>query len=173
MKLHVTASLSPRAAAVRRTRRSRSCGAVAVGRATPACRSSGVEGTWSYPTILVTSSTRSAGPSTSRRQVGTVTWLPLDGETEPLQDTAALPRHVNAAKRLRAVVIEGDRALFDRRLSDALGRRRLAAANVDNQPGQDRQPIIEKGGVNAAFEAGARIAGQARAPGRCGRSARA
>ena len=49
MKLQVTASFNPRAAAVRRTRRSTSCSGVAVGLATAKGRSSGVEGTWSMP----------------------------------------------------------------------------------------------------------------------------
>ena len=47
MKLQLTASSNPRAAAVRRTRRSISCERVAVGWATPGARSSGVDGTWS------------------------------------------------------------------------------------------------------------------------------
>ena len=45
MKLQVTASSSPRAAAVRRTLRSASWARVAVGLATPGARSSGVDGT--------------------------------------------------------------------------------------------------------------------------------
>jgi hypothetical protein len=45
MKLQVSASSSPRAAALRRMRRSISCEWVAVGIATPGLRSSGVEGT--------------------------------------------------------------------------------------------------------------------------------
>ena len=47
MKLQVTASSSPRAAAVRRTRRSISCDRVAVGFATPGARASGIDGTLS------------------------------------------------------------------------------------------------------------------------------
>ncbi len=46
-KLQVTASLRPRAAAVRLARRSTSCSAVAVGRATPGARGSGVASTLS------------------------------------------------------------------------------------------------------------------------------
>jgi hypothetical protein len=47
MKLQVTASLRPRAAAARRTRRSIICSGVAVGRATPGVRRSGSAATLS------------------------------------------------------------------------------------------------------------------------------
>ena len=76
MKLHVIASSSPRAAAARRTRRSARCAGVAVGLATPASRGSGVARTRSNPAIRATSSTRSASPSISGRQLGGITPSP-------------------------------------------------------------------------------------------------
>ena len=67
------ASFKPRAAAARRTLRSSDWTGVAVGLATPSARGNGTDTTLSRPTIRTTSSTMSAGPSTSRRHVGTVT----------------------------------------------------------------------------------------------------
>ena len=72
-KDQVIASFSPRAAAARRTRRSSFCSGVAVGVATPGVRGSGTDGTLSMPAMRITSSTMSAGPSISRRQLGAVT----------------------------------------------------------------------------------------------------
>ena len=69
-KLQVSVSLSPRAAAARRARLSRRCSGVAVGLATPAARGSGTGATESIPSMRMISSTRSAGPSTSRRAGG-------------------------------------------------------------------------------------------------------
>ena len=48
----------------------------------------------------------------------------------------------------------------DRRLAGADDAARLAAANVEDQPGQHRQPVVEEGWVDPALEAGAGVAGQ-------------
>ena len=61
MKLQVTASLRPRAAAARRTLRSIICSGVAVGRATPARAAAASKAPCRSPSIRTTSSTRSAG----------------------------------------------------------------------------------------------------------------
>src|SRR6185369_17984889 len=53
-------------------------------------------------------------------------------------------------------------APLDRRLADAQRGRRLAAANVDDQPGQDGEAVVEEGGVDPSFEAAARVTGEAK-----------
>ena len=72
----------------------------------------------------------------------------------------ALGRHVEPAQRQGARRIEGHRLVRDRRLAGADDAARLAAANVEDQAGQDRQAVVEEGRVDAALEAAARVAGQ-------------
>ena len=149
MKHQVTASLSPRAAAARRTRRSSICARVAVGRATPSARGSGVDGTWSSPWMRTTSSTRSAGPSTSRRQRrDRSTSSPSTAKPSALEDRASARL---AARRPR-------RAPAQRRVEgDALGAR--PAARRRARPRSPRRRRCRGSARSAASSPSSRNAG--------------
>ena len=172
MKLQVTASLSPRAAAARRTRRSTSWPRVAVGRATPSARGSG-----GRRDLVVARRCgrlpRPGRPGRRRRGAssGTVT-VRRRRRAKPsaLEDRAAARRPERRRRPAPRVSAGSKRDALRARPAASPARidaARLAAANVEDQPGQQRQPVVEERRVDPALEAAARIGGQAAAPGRC------
>src|SRR6476620_6203412 len=65
-------------------------------------------------------------------------------EAEAFQDFAlARLGNIDSAERHGPAEVERDGAFLNWRVTHLKGRRRLAAANVDNQPGQDREAIVE------------------------------
>ena len=100
----------------------------------------------------------------SRRQLGTRSpSLALDAEAEAFEDVAAAGRR---ARRCRQAPRCAPGSKCDASCSSTGGSparvtsARLAAANVEDQAGQDREAIVEEGRVDAALEPAARIAGQ-------------
>ncbi len=82
-------------------------------------------------------------------------------EAERFQYLAlAILRNFDPAKSESAFRIEVDGALLDRRRADVESLGGFAAADVDDQPGQDVQAVAEKGRIDAAFEAAAGVAGK-------------
>ena len=162
MKLHVTASSSPRAAAVRRIRRSTSCERVAVGFAMPGARSSGVESRSSNPVIRTISSTRSARaldvPSPARRpHLGAI-----EGKAEALENIALSP-FFNDQFRPKPGFAQNRSRSFDagsearrRELQPTAHRRRCRGSS----PVRMARPAIEEFRIDSAFEPGAGVAGQ-------------
>ena len=98
----------------------------------------------------------------SRRQLGTTASPPSMRKPSALEDLLLVDR-AGTSMPPSAAVRAGSNAhalRLDRRLAGAGHPARLAAANVEDQAGQDRQPVVEEGRVDAALEAAARIAGQ-------------
>ena len=116
-------------------------------------------------------------PSTSRRQLGTRTSGRRRRTSKPsdLAGSAALaiaPAHLDRRPaRTRAPRSKPNgRCVLDRRRRRRGSRSDgFAAADVEDQAGQDLQPVAEEGRIDAALEAAAGVAGQARASGRSGR----
>ena len=168
MKLQVTASSSPRAAAARRTRRSSSCYARRgrpgdAGRALE--RSRGHLVVAPDPDDLLDQVGRAfdvAPPGRHRRPR-----LPLT--SKPRLSRISLWRSSGTSMPPSALVGRSRRRRSRFSIGGCPGahrRRRLAAADVEDQPGQDRQPVIEERRIDPALEAAARVAGQAeRLPG--------
>src|SRR5205085_9598180 len=83
-------------------------------------------------------------------------------EAEAFEDHAlASLRDVDPSQRFGPPEVEGDRSSLDRRLPCANHLGCFASADVDDQPGEDRQPIVEKRRIDAALEPAARLAGAA------------
>ncbi len=153
--------VSPRAAAARRAaaldaaaRRSRS----GFGHARHAA-SGGRRGHCRSPAMRTTSSTRSAVPSTSRRQLGTVTVRSRSrstAEAERFAGWSALPLRPARRGRPAPAARPGSIArwcMLDRRR----GRARIAAGacrrQIEARAGGDGEAIVEEGGIDAALEA--------------------
>ncbi len=120
--------------------------------------------------MRATSSTRSAGPSTSRRQVGTRHVAAFDGEAQAAPGSArcSLAGTSSAAER-RAC---GRNRTSTLRLIRSAARRRAISADASPpqmsriRPVEDRQALVEEGRIDAALEPAARVAGEAeRLPG--------
>ena len=157
-KDHVTASIMPRAARVRLARRVRFCRTVRTAEGTCASRGNGVTGIASTPAMRMTSSTRSALPSMSGRQLGAVT-----------STTGPSPRTANpSAPRMRLVSSsrnsesgqpshlrerEGDQRPESRLRpgDEEVGRR--SPAELDDEFGRKVGSRDDEGGIHAAFEA--------------------
>ena len=163
MKLQVTASLSPRAAAARRALRSIICAGVAVGRATPGARGNGVEGTLSRPWMRSNFLDQSAGPSTSRRHDGTATCHVSSRLTlKPSRCNISCCRSSGTATPASAAQRPADRQrLVGTGGAPAHDLRGLAAGQFDRQRGAELKPVLDKSGVGAPLEAGAGVGGQA------------
>ncbi len=96
-----------------------------------------------------------APPGRHRRRVA------FDFETQAVEDcTLAIFRDLDRSQRSRPAKVEADAAAFCRGLAGANLRRRLAAADVEDQAAQDRQPLVEEGRIDPALEAAPRVAGQ-------------
>jgi hypothetical protein len=155
------ASFSPRAAAARRTLRSRLCCGVAVGLATPSARGSGVEahcrGRRCARLLRPGRLAIDIAPPCrdSDRPVG------CHVEAQRFQD-GLLPvgRHIDAAQRRTARGVIGNRLALHRRLPGADNIARLAAAGLQDQVGEQRKAIVEESRIDTAFKPAARIRGQ-------------
>ena len=85
-----------------------------------------------------------------------------DAEAEGLEDRALAVRgHGEAAQRLRLGGVVAIAAPRERRFARAGDGARGAAAIMLNEKGRDRERIVEEGGIDAALEALARVAGEA------------
>ena len=116
MNDQVTASRRPSAASARLAGRVRFCSSVSTGAGTPVRARQRRRGTRSRPAMRTISSTRSALPSMSGRQVGTIAWPSVELEAEPLEDCLAFGlRDVEAGQPLDFAVGKIDRALRRRR----------------------------------------------------------
>ena len=165
MKEKLTHSLKPRAAKVRRTVRARRWAEVRTGLATAAARVSGTEGTSARPWMRTTSSTRSAGPSMSRRQLGGVTCKVSCGRTVKPKAvrmaTIFARRHADTAQRFDQTGIEFDMLVRRRQGARDHHIGRLAAAPIQNQLGGKLQPRQHEFRIDATLETIARIGNDA------------
>src|SRR5262249_7608408 len=73
----------------------------------------------------------------------------------------ALLGNIYPSQSLRPAIVELDGPPFDRRLSRANRCRRVAAAHVEDEAGEDREAVVQKSWINATLEPGAGIAGEA------------
>ena len=120
------------------------------------------------PSMRTTSSTMSAAPSTSRRQLGTgIRPAIARATTKPRRSRIACCRSAGdgePAERLgaaRGSIV--DRALLERgrRAGADDAREAVAAALLDHQRGRDRSAVVEERRIDPALEPAARVAGQA------------
>ena len=162
MKLHVTASSKPSAAAVRR---SAPLDHLRAGRDRPGDAGVALERRRGQLVIAFdpqhffdqVGGAVDVTPPARRAHAGAAVEL----EAEREQDRALpLVGHVERAEAERPLRVEGDRRLFDRRRADAQQVGRFAAADVEDQPGQDFDAVFEEGRIDAALEPRPRIAGQ-------------
>ncbi len=162
MNDQVTASTNPLAASARLAARVRLCKAVSTGRRALAPRSNGVGGTRSRPRMRTISSTRSALPSTSPRQLGAATFTvsPEPATMKPSAvehalDLAHLGLQPREPARLGEREIDHAAAVGNGAREHDLGG--LAAAELQHELGGELQPRHGKGGIDAALEAETRI----------------
>ena len=86
-----------------------------------------------------------------------------DRKAKPLKDIALLLcGDINPAQRQTERGIIGDAARSQRRGPRPDNRTGRAAAMVEHQLGRQRQPVVEKGRINAAFKPLPGVAGQAK-----------
>ena len=156
------ASISPRAASARLAARVRFWITVRTGLRASGPRSKATAGTRSTPWMRTISSTRSALPSTSPRQDGTVTFkvspVPATENPSARENPLALRgRHVEAGEALGLRKREIDHAFLVRDFSGQHDLRRLAAAHLQDELGRHLQARHREGRIDAALEARARV----------------
>ena len=82
-------------------------------------------------------------------------------KAQPFQDALLLvSRHIHTGERVALIGRVGERAQSDRRRARARRFAGGATAQPDHQIGRDRQAIVQKGGIDAAFEPAARVGGE-------------
>ncbi len=161
-KDQVMASTRPRAASVRRPVRARFCSGVSTAREMLSDFGSGVDITLSRPTMRMTSSTRSALPCTSGRQLGAATfkmslWPEMEKPSRLQNEPDLGGMKVEAGETLHFGQREIDGAARVRNFAGDENLGRLAAAQIENEPGREFETRHHEVRIDAAFEAVARI----------------
>ena len=163
MNDQVMASTSPRPASTRRARRTRRCVSVSTGRATPLKRGMGADGTLSRPAMRTTSSTRSAAPWMSGRQLGAVTFAAVLVPSTAKPSASSVARICFSGSAMPASFStrpnrEGDDRLRLGRRAGNPCLRRLAAGHLQHHGRGEIEAGLDEGRIDAALEAIARVA---------------